>query len=200
MRQRIGLLARKDKTVLFSSRQSGFAVRATHLVAFPFRHEFSGLMQAPFGLDHVAGGEAIFAAGVLAEFDQTGRAAHRAHDFVELLDPVAVTMREDSHITPREGRLLLRDRVQPQIGTRDNPRAIAARDLAVHLGAIGLGPLALDASILDTFGRRADLALRLESRCGAAALGRTYPDTRAFLLSSGPDHKMTAILSHWPPY
>src|SRR4030081_3605218 len=42
------------------------------------------------------------------------------------------------------------------------PPAIAARDLAVHLGAIGLGPFALDAPILDTFGGRADLALRLQ--------------------------------------
>ena len=55
-------------------------------MAFPFRHEFGGAMQALFGLDHLAGGEAIFAASVLAEFDQIGRAAHRAHDLVELVD------------------------------------------------------------------------------------------------------------------
>ena len=33
-----------------------------------------------------------------AEFDQIGRIAHRAHDFVELLDAMAVPVREDSDI------------------------------------------------------------------------------------------------------
>ena len=54
----------------------------------------------------------------------------------------------------------------PRSGFGDDPRAIAARDLAVHLGAVGLGrflgSLALDAPDLDTFGGRADLALRLQ--------------------------------------
>ena len=114
-------------------------------MAFPFRHEFGGAVQALFGLDHVAGGEAIFAASVLAEFDQIGRIAHRAHDFVELVDAVAVPVRELRYIAPREGRLLLRDRVQPKRRIGDDPRAIAACDLAVHLGAVGLDPFALDA-------------------------------------------------------
>ena len=131
-------------------------------MAFPFRHQFGGAVQALFRLDHVAGGEAIFAASVLAEFDQIGRAAHRAHDLVELVDPVAVPMRELRHVAAREGRLLMRDRVQPKGRIGDDPRAIAARDLAVHLGAVGLDPFALDAPILDTFGGRADLALRLQ--------------------------------------
>ena len=55
-------------------------------MAFPFRHQFGGAVQALFRLDHVAGGEAILAASVLAEFDQIGRIAHRAHDLVELVD------------------------------------------------------------------------------------------------------------------
>ena len=63
-------------------------------MAFPFRHQFSRTMQALFRLNHFAGGEAILAARVLAEFDQIGRASHRAHDLVELLDPVAVPMGE----------------------------------------------------------------------------------------------------------
>src|ERR1700740_2350699 len=66
-------------------------------------------------------------------------------------------MREDSHVAPREGRLLPRDGVQPEIRVRDNPLAIAARDLAVHLGAVSLGPVARD-----TLRGRADLALWLE--------------------------------------
>ena len=120
-------------------------VGVVHLMAFPFRHEFGGAVQALFRLDHGAGGEAIFAASVLAEFDQIGRIAHRAHHLVELVDPVAVPVRELRHVAPREGRLLMRDRVQPKRRIGDDPRAIAARDLAVHLGAVGLDPFALDA-------------------------------------------------------
>ena len=55
MRQRVGLLARQDKAALFGSRQSGFAVRVTHLMAFPFGHQFGGAVQALFGLDHLRG-------------------------------------------------------------------------------------------------------------------------------------------------
>ena len=158
MRQRVGLLAGQDKAALFGTRQSGLAVRVIHLMAFPFGHQFRGAVQALFRLDHLAGGEAIFAARVLAEFDQIGRVAHRAHDLVELVDPVAVPVRELRHVAPREGRLLLRDRVQRKGRIGDDPRAIAARDLAVHLGAVG-------ASIPSPSIRlrgRADLALRLQ--------------------------------------
>ena len=162
VRQRVGLLARQDKAAPFRKRQRRFAVRVTHLMALPFRHQFGGAVQALFSLDHLAGGEAILAASVLAEFDQIWRATHRAHDLVELVDPVAVPVREDSHVAPREGRLLMRDRVQPQIGIRDDPLAIAACDLAVHLGAVGLGRFALDAPDLDTFRGRADLVLGLQ--------------------------------------
>ena len=66
--------------------------------------------------------------------------------FVELLDAIAVPVRELRYIAPREGRLLMRDRVQPKRRIGDDPRAIAARDLAVHLGAVGLDPFALDAA------------------------------------------------------
>ena len=133
-------------------------------------------MQALFGLDHLAGGEAILAASVLAEFDQIGRCAHRAHHLVELLDPVAVPMRELRHVAAREGRLLMRDRVQPKGRIGDDPRAIAARDLAVHFGAVGLDPFALDAPILDTLSGRADLALRLQ--CDALRFETAMVDAR----------------------
>ena len=69
VRKRVGLLTRQQKAALFGSRQSGFTVRATHLMAIPFRHEFGGAVQALFRLDHGAGREAIFAASVLAKFD-----------------------------------------------------------------------------------------------------------------------------------
>ena len=145
-------------------------------MALPFGHQFGGVVQALFRLDHLARGEAIFAPSVLAEFDQIGRAAHRAHHLVELVDPVAVPMRELRHVAAREGRLLMRDRVQPKGRIGDDPLAIAARDLPVHLGAIGLVPFALDAPILNTFGGRADLALRLQ--CDALRFEAPMVDAR----------------------
>jgi len=42
------------------------------------------MMQALFNLDHVACGEAVHAARILAEFDQIRRIAYGAHDLVEL--------------------------------------------------------------------------------------------------------------------
>ena len=147
-------------------------------MAFSFRHEFGGTVQALFGLDHRAVGEAVFAADILAEFDQIGRLAHRAHDLVELIDPVAMPMRELRHVAPCERRLLLRDRIQPERRIGDDPRAIAARDLAVHLGAVGFdrSRSALNAPDLDTFGGRSDLALRLQ--CDTLGFQAAMVDTR----------------------
>ena len=176
MRQRVGLLARQDKTALFGARKSGFAVRPTHLMALALGHQFGGAVQALFGLDHGAGGKPIFAASVPAEFDQIGCATHRAHYLVELVDPVAVPMRELRHVAAREGRLLLRDRVQPKGRIGDDPLAIAARDLAVQFGAVGLIAFALDAPILDTLSGRADLALRLQ--CDALRFETPMVDAR----------------------
>ena len=77
-------------------RQRRFAVPVADLVAFLLGHEFGGAMQALFGLNHLAGSEAVLTVSARAEFDQIG-APHRAHDFVELLDPVAVPVREHRH-------------------------------------------------------------------------------------------------------
>lgn len=70
-------------------------------MAFPVRHLFSSAMQVLFGLDHLAGREAILAASVLTEFDQIGRATHRAHDLIELINPVAVPVRKLRHVALR---------------------------------------------------------------------------------------------------
>ena len=136
MRQRLGLLARKNQAARFRTRQRRFAVPVTHLVAFLIGHEFGGAVQALFGLDHLAGGKAVLAASVRAEFDQLWRAPHRAHDGVELLDSVAVPVREHRHVAPREGRLLVGDRVERHRRIGDDPRAVVARDLAVHFRAV----------------------------------------------------------------
>lgn len=115
-------------------------------------------MQALFGLDHVAGGEAIFAASVLTQFDQTGRIAHRAHDLVELVDAVAVPMREHRHVPAREGRLLVCDRVQRNGRVGYDPRAVVTGDLAVKVRPVG----SFNAVALDALCGCADLALRLK--------------------------------------
>ena len=94
MRQSVGLFARKDETAHFCMLERRPPVSAVHLMAFASCHEFGGAVQALFRLDHGAGREAIFSASVLAKFDQIGRIAHRAHNFVELLDPIAVPVRE----------------------------------------------------------------------------------------------------------
>ncbi len=126
-------------------------------MAFPIRHEFGDAVQALFSLDHLASGEPTLAAPVLAQFDQIGRVAHRPHDSVELVDAVAVPVREHRHVAAREGGLLMRDGVERQRGIGDDARTVATRNLAVHLRAVGLKP-----GILDAMRRRADLALRLQ--------------------------------------
>jgi hypothetical protein len=119
-------------------------------------------VQALFGLDHLAGGEAILVPSVLAQFDKIGRAPHRAHHGVELLDAVAVPVREHRHVAAREGGLLMRDRVECNRRIGDDARAVATCDLAVHFRAVGLVPLILDAPIFYTLRGCTDLALRLQ--------------------------------------
>src|SRR3546814_3212112 len=63
-------------------------------MSFALRHQFRSALQPLFGVDHVAAGEAIFAAPVLAEFDQVGRTANSAHRPVVLILPVGVAMHE----------------------------------------------------------------------------------------------------------
>src|SRR6516225_6451059 len=146
MRQRVGLLARQDKTARLRMRQSRYAIPVTRLMALPLGHEFGGTVQALFRLDHLARGEPILAASILAQFDQTRCAAHRTYHLVELIDPIAVPMRELRHVALRKGRLLLRDGVQCDGRIGDNPLAIAACDLALQFGAVGgLHTPALDA-------------------------------------------------------
>jgi len=93
MRQRVGLLSRKDKAARFRTRHCRLPIRVLYLMAFPFGHEF-GAVQALFGLDHLACGEAILVPSILAEFDQIGRMIDRANDFVELLNAIAMPVRE----------------------------------------------------------------------------------------------------------
>jgi len=76
MRQCIGLLAGQDKAARFRTRQRRFAFSVTDLMPFLLGYEFGGAVQALFGLDHLAGGEAVLATFVRAEFEQLGRVPH----------------------------------------------------------------------------------------------------------------------------
>src|SRR5690606_11322680 len=84
--------------------------------------------------------------------------AYRAHDLVELVDAIAVPVREHRHVTPGEGRLLVRDRVQRHGWIGNDALAIVASDLAVHIGTVG----DLDAFALFALRGCADLCLRLQ--------------------------------------
>jgi hypothetical protein len=172
MRQRVGLLTGQDEAALFGIGQSGLAVPVIQLMAFPSGHRFRRAVQALFRLDHLPGGEAVLAALVLPKFDEIRRIVYRIQDVVELVDPLAMPVREFGHVAPREGRLLMRDRVQRQIWVRDDPCAIAARDLAVHVCTIGR----FYSVTLDTLRRSTDLALRLQ--CDALCLKTAMIDAR----------------------
>src|SRR5208337_2082864 len=70
---------------------------------------------------------------------------------------VAVPVHESRQVLARERALLLRQRLQRQLGLSQQPLAVAARDRPVFLGALGV--LAAHRA---TGAGRADLVLRLE--------------------------------------
>lgn len=86
-----------------SPRQSSLAMCLTHRVALVQIDTLRRAMQALLGLDHLPCGETVFAAPVLAEFNQIGCVADGCHDRVELLHPVAVAMRELRNVLSGEG-------------------------------------------------------------------------------------------------
>jgi hypothetical protein len=92
------------------------------------------------GLDHVAAGETVRAAAVLAECDQVRRAAHRAHHMVKLLFPITMPMREHRQVAGRECRLIAGDRVEGEAGLGDDFLAVGPRNLSVLVDALELKP------------------------------------------------------------
>lgn len=72
MRKRIALLARKDKTALRSPRQCCLAMGDTYRVSLVQIDTLCRAVKGLFGLYDLPGGETVFAAPVLAEFDQSG--------------------------------------------------------------------------------------------------------------------------------
>src|SRR3546814_14513393 len=69
--------------------------RCRETKAPPVAEPFHCAVQPLLGLDHLAAGEPIFAAPVLAEFDQAGRCFDRRHHGIKLILPIAMTMDED---------------------------------------------------------------------------------------------------------
>ncbi|MBB5705294.1 hypothetical protein FHR21_000619 [Sphingopyxis panaciterrulae] len=126
-------------------------------MTFPLGHQFRSALQPLFGVDHIAAGEAIFAAPVLAEFDQVGRTANSAHRPVVLILPVGVAMHEHRKVAIGERRLMVGDCVERDTRLRDDAFAVALRDGAMILDALGLKTALAHA-------RRcgADLVLRLK--------------------------------------
>src|SRR3546814_5964817 len=106
------LLAGKDKAACRRARQSALLVRFRHAMSLADRHDLSGSAQPLFGLDHVAAGEPIFAAPVLAESDQVGRRTHRAEHRIILLAALAVPLREHRQVAVREGGLAVGNRIE----------------------------------------------------------------------------------------
>src|SRR3546814_6017436 len=90
---------------------------------------------------HLARREPVPAAPVLPQRHPLGRGPHRAHHLVELILAVAVPERELRQVAPGERRLLPRDRVQRDLGPRDDLLAILARDPGMVLDPLGLKPL-----------------------------------------------------------
>lgn len=139
-------------------------------MAFALIHHFCGAVQALFGLDHLGCREAVIAQTLFAEFDQIGSVFDRPHHLVELIDPVAVAVREHRHVTTREGGLLMRDGVRRDIGIGDDAHAVIAGNLAVQFGTIRLDRLRAQVLFgfyapcfgFDPLCRCTDLGLRFE--------------------------------------
>lgn len=64
VRQRVGLLYRKDKAALNRAGQSGVAILILHGMAFALGHQLGSPMQALLSLDHLPRGEAVLAASL----------------------------------------------------------------------------------------------------------------------------------------
>ena len=130
-------------------------------------------------LDHIAGGKAILAAPILAQRYQLGRGAHHAHHLIELILAVTMPERELRQVAPRERRLLARDRIERDIGPRNDLLAILPRDPGMVRDPLGLKPL---------FGHprrcRPDLVLRL--KIDALRRQRAVVDPRVYIQFGQP--------------
>ncbi|EIZ77117.1 hypothetical protein WSK_4323 [Novosphingobium sp. Rr 2-17] len=100
-----------------------------------------GLFQPPFGLDHGARGETVFAASVLAQLHQLGRCPHRRHYLIELILSFAVAMDEHRQVAGGESGLLVSDRLERDFRLRQDLLAIGPGDGVVLLQPLARQPL-----------------------------------------------------------
>jgi hypothetical protein len=114
MHQHIDLLTEQDKTALFNANKYNLSIPITNNVTLLLNHKFHRTIKTLFNLDHVTNSETILTASVLTEFDKIERAAHRTHHNVELIDTIAIPMREPHHVTMHEDRLLIHHNIQHQ--------------------------------------------------------------------------------------
>ena len=112
MFERRALLARERQSSFGRAGKRRFAVLLADATPLAFRQQVCGALQSPLGLDHLARGEAVLAASVLAERDRLGRSAHGRHRPVELLPAVAVPVDELREVAAGEGRLMAGHRVE----------------------------------------------------------------------------------------
>ena len=152
------LLARQDQTALCSTRQCSVPAALSNGMLPSFGHQFRRPLKPLLGVDHLARGEPLFAAPVLTEWDQIGRAAHRTRHLIKLLLAVAVAVDEAGKITIGERRLLVGDRIE-----RDARVGNDARTVALGNGAVVFDPLGFKPAVLHARGGRADLVLRLKA-------------------------------------
>ena len=147
-----------SKPALFGARQCARSVVFANAMPFALRHQLPTRVASRCSVSIIcARCEPVLAASVLAQRDQIGRCAHCAHHRIELLLPVAVPMHEHGKVAVREGRLLVRDRVERDVRIGDDPLAIALRDSAMFVDALGLKP-----ALHHARGGGADLVLRLQ--------------------------------------
>jgi len=155
--ERRALLPRQNQTTVDSAIQRRLPAALSDVAPPALSHHLRRTLQPLLGLDHLARGEPFLAAPVLAERNQIGRAAHRAHHLVELIPPVTVAVNEAREITGGEGRLLVRDRIERDGRAGNDPRTIALGN-----GAVLFDPFRLKPAPLHARGGGPDLVLWLK--------------------------------------
>ena len=150
----------EGQTLLLAQRAAG-QQRATppeaHRVRRAPRQGERRRFHAPLDRHHLARREPRPPVAVRADAQQLGRGLDLRHDRRELRRTVAVPVHQLREVRARERALLLRQRLQCQLRVSQQPLAVAARDRAMLLGALGV--LAAHRA---TGAGRADLVLRLE--------------------------------------
>jgi hypothetical protein len=90
MFERRRLLAGKRQTTCLGMVRGNAAVLVAHAMAFALGRQLRGALEPLLGLGHLAAGKTFLSVPILAEPDQIGRSAHRAHHLIELVEPPVI--------------------------------------------------------------------------------------------------------------